>query len=422
MTTNHKDEATSSIPPSVPEPERVNDTASQTKRSAPRQSQTWKVVTAWLGALCLGFGIWVAITAYRDPPRAAMQSDLPRVEGDRIVFSDAFASRIGLKLTSVELGPLTPVISVVGTVAFDPQHMAAVGTRLRGLVRTVRKFEGDVVEKGEQLADVESAELGQAQAMVTTLQAQLEAAEFNAKRERELRDKQLSTAREYELAQAELSKSQALLHAAKQRVAALGSSADGRGIIGLGRHAIRAPISGNVIERHIATGQSVDADLIAFRIANLDRLWVELAVFERSLSHIKLGDTVLISPLANPRQHFDGVIEHIGAQIDPGTRAAEVRIAFDNRERQLRPGQAVTAKINASNGAATNVLSVPSEAITVIDGQPTVFVSNGSNSVSAVPVELGTTNGSRREVLTGLQPGQSVVSGGVFALKSELFR
>lgn len=387
------------------------------KRSRWRRSAPW----ALAGLVVLG-----AVAAWSNslekPAAASTPPDVPRVDGDAIVFSEAYAKRIRLELATVKKAQLTPVVWVVGTVAFDPQHMAAVGTRLRGLVRKVHKFEGNVVQKGDLLAEVESAELGEAQAAVATLEAELRAAEINAERERQLLEKQLSTAREFELAQAELSKYKALRHAAVQRVSALSGSSDGRGVLGLGRHAIRSPISGDLIARHVSAGQSVAADLVAFQVANLDQLWVELAVFEQNLASVRVGDAVVLTPTASPNERIEGHVAHIGAQIDPDTRSADVRIAIDNKERKLRPGQAVSAEIQATEGAQKPVLLVPSTAITVIDGQPTVFVSDGPTSVRAVDVELGATNGDQQQVVKGLEEGQSVVTRGAFAIKSELFR
>lgn len=419
MTHPSEDETRMTIPPSAPD--------SHAPRSSPERryarSGRWRRGLPWFAAGALGLGIAAVWASSSEKPAAAsVPPDVPRVEGNLIVFSEAYAGRIRLERTEVTSAPLTPVLSVVGTVTFNPEHMAAVGTRLRGLVRTVSKFEGDVVERGTLLAEVESAELGEAQASVATLQAERSAAEINADRERQLRVRQLSTAREHEVAQAELTKYNALLHAAHQRVAALAGSSDGKGVIGLGRHAIRSPISGTLIERHVATGQSVDADLVAFRVANLDELWVELAVFEQHLGRIRIGDSVVLSALATPAETMVGRVAHIGAQIDAETRSADVRIEIDNRARKLRPGQAVTAEIQASQGAGRPVLLVPSSAVTVVDGQPTVFVSESPTAVRALAVELGASNGSQQQVTQGLQEGQTVVVRGVFALKSELFR
>lgn len=411
----YDDDTRTSSPPSAPD---GSDDAERPV-AVPRGRGRMLVLLGTFVAVAVG----VAYSTRVDDTAAAVATpDVPFIQGDRIVFSEAFGNRIQLATAKVTLAPLTPVLSVVGTVAFNPEHMAAVGTRLRGLVRTVHKFEGDAVDKGELLAAIESAELGEAQATVSTLEAELRAAQINAERERRLRDQQLSTAREYEVARAELQKYEALLHAAKQRVAALGSSADGQGVIGLGQHAVRSPISGTIIERHVSTGQSVDADLVAYRVANLDQLWVELAVYEQSLNSIRVGDEVALKAIANPAERIEGRIAHIAAQIDPNTRSADVRIAIDNKQRRLRPGQAVTAKIEASQAAEVPVLSVPNAAVTVIDGQPTVFASDTPTSVRAVPIELGATNGEQQQITKGLDEGQSVVVHGVFALKSELFR
>lgn len=410
---------TSDLAPSSTTPNVSPPTGAEAHSGSPSPKSWRKTVGLALGALIAVGGLAVALFPEKKTAAAA-SPDVPQVEGDRVVFSEAFAKRIGLEVAEVRRGPLTPVISVVGTVTLDPEHVAAVGTRLRGLVRNVRRFEGDTVKRGDVLAEIDSAELGEAQAAVRLLQAEREAASINAQREQQLLEKQLSTARESEVAQAELQKYEALLHAANQRVAALAGHAGTGGA--LGRHVLVAPIDGTIIDRHISTGQSVEADLVAFRIANLDYLWVELAVFERHLSSIRVNDKVVLSPLSDPELKLDGRVEHIGAQIDFDTRSADVRIEIDNRSRKLRPGQAVTAEIHISKGAANPVLVVPSSAVTVVDGQPTVFVSEGPTAVRVVPVNLGQTSGDQQQVMTGLKEGQRVVAKGVFALKSELFR
>src|SRR5690606_17246477 len=140
---------------------------------------------------------------------AAASPDVPQVEGDRAVFSEAFAKRIGLEVAAVRRGPLTPVISVVGTVTLDPEHVAAVGTRLRGVVRNVRRFEGDSGKRGGALGEIDGAELGAAPAAVRRRQAGRAAASVNAQREQQLLERGLSPARESEVAQAELQKCEA---------------------------------------------------------------------------------------------------------------------------------------------------------------------------------------------------------------------
>lgn len=354
-----------------------------------------------------------AAAAAADRPKR----DVPRLEGRAIVFSPAFRDRAGVKLGAVARHNLTPEIKVVGTVTFDPEHVAAVGTRLRGIVSKVLKVEGDPVKKGDAIAEIESAELGQAQADIAVAQAHKKAAELNATREEELASKRLSTAREAEVARATLDEQKALLSAAQQRAAALGGATHG----GFGTYVLRAPLDGSVVERHVAPGQSVENNVVAFRVANLDQLWVELAVFERDIGAVRQNDVVEITPLSDPNKKIPGRVAHVGEVIDLNTRSAGVRVEVDNRPRGLRPGQSVSALIRAS-GPAREGLSVPQSAVTYVDGKPTVFVAETDTRVLPTEVELGASDGKSQEVLGGLREGQQVVAEGVFALKSELFR
>jgi cobalt-zinc-cadmium efflux system membrane fusion protein len=353
-----------------------------------------------------------AETAAERPKR-----DVPRIDGRAIVFSPAFRDRAGVKLAPVARAELTPLIKVVGTATFDPEHVAAVGTRIRGIVSKVMKVEGDPVKKGDAIAEIESAELGQAQADIAVAQAHRRAAELNATREEDLASKRLSTAREAEVARATLEEQKALLSAAQQRAAALGGATAG----GFGTYVLRAPLDGSLVERHVAPGQSVENNVVAFRVANLDQLWVELAVFERDIGAVRKDDVVVISPLSDPERKIQGRVEHVGEVIDLNSRSADVRVEVDNKARGLRPGQSVSAAIRAS-GPARVGLSVPQSAVTYVDGKATVFVAESDTRVLPTEVELGATDGKAQEVVGGLREGQSVVAEGVFALKSELFR
>ncbi len=370
---------------------------------------------AVVGAVGLGVALRSAGGAASEAP--VIGPDVPRAEGAAILFSKSFRERAGVKTTALRRAPLTPVIKVSGTVTFDPQHVAAVGTRIRGLVRKLGRIEGDKVVEGEVLAEIESAELGEAQASVAMIHAHKKAAELNAAREIDLAERKLSTAREAEVAQANLDENKALLGAAHQKVAALGGATAGP----FGVYLLRAPLGGTVVERHIAAGQSVEGNLVAYRVADLDHLWIELAVFENNLAAIRKDDAVEVRPLAAPEASIRGKVAHVGDEIDQTSRSATVRIKVDNTPRLLRPGQAVTAKLHAS-GPARSALLLPSSAVTFVDGKPTVFVEAAEDRVVPTAVELGTTNGEEQEIAGGLAEGAVVVSEGVFALKSELYR
>jgi cobalt-zinc-cadmium efflux system membrane fusion protein len=387
--------------------------------AAPKSSRRWLFIGA--GVLALGAVAFFALSGgHGAAPPPAAAPDTPRVEGPNIRYSKAFADRSGIKLAPVVTATLVPVINAVGTMDFDPEYVAAVGARLRGLVTRVEKFEGDKVDKGTLLAVIESSELGEAQAAVSTLAAEKQAADLNLEREQELVEKRLSTAREAEVAAVEAQRYSHLLSAAQQKVAALAGM--GSRSSRLGAHELRSPLDGTVVARGVSPGQTVDGEIVAFRVANTEHLWVGLDVFEKSIGLVQVGDKVNLSPLAAPAEAFEGRVARVGAVIDPETNAAYVRVEIDNKDGHLRAGQAVNARIHASARGEQQSTLVPTTAITFVDGKPTVFIASGEGAVRVANVEPGFTDGPQTEVKSGVKAGDSVVSEGVFALKSELFR
>lgn len=382
----------------------------------------------WLrrsGIALLGLVVAVGVVLYWTRSKQGVSAetkqparDVPYLDGKWIRYSADYAKRAQIEFTPVERSNLAPVVSVTGTVTFDPEKVAAVGARISGRVRQIFKLEGDPVKAGDVLAEIESAELGHAQAALVSARAHAAAATTHEKREKELAEARISSNREAEVAAANAVSARADLQAAEQRVRALGGVADGTpGILRLA-----TPISGKVIERHVSRGQSVEATYTAFRVADLSSVWVQLAVFERQLTAIHQGDSVDLYPQGGDGDRkVTGSVSYVGDVIDLETRTAPVRVEVEHPEVPLRPGQSVLAKIRTSAPIATAIV-VPRGAVTSVDGKPTIFVAHDALSVEPRAVQLGGQDGDRVEVLSGLEVGDKVVTAGVFALKSEIFR
>ena len=402
----------------------MDRTMSTIESTEPRAPVARPRLSRWRIALIAGAVVVVGLAAARvflappkEVPVAAPARDVPRVAGRSIQFSREFATRAAIEIGTAELSALEPVISVTGTATFDPESVAAVGTRISGRVRRVFKYPGDAVKRGEALAELESAELGQAQAAVLASRAHVEASAANEAREKQLAEAKVSSQRDYELARATAAAARAELYAAEQRVRALGGGTGG-GEIGV--LSLSSPIDGKVVELHVSRGQSVEPSHTAFKVADLRTLWIELAVFERDLGHVRRDDGVELSAQSNLGTVLRGKVAHVGDVIDLETRSAPVRVEIDNSEEKLRPGQSVVARIHTQTAPRAVVL--PAEAVATVDGKPTVFVADGDSSVEARTIAVGARDASRVEVKQGLNGGERVVVKGVFALKSEVFR
>jgi cobalt-zinc-cadmium efflux system membrane fusion protein len=342
-----------------------------------------------------------------------------------VKLTEELAKRAQVTLEKVEKRPLAPTIDLVGSVDFDPDAVADVGGRIAGRITRVLVTVGDTVTKGQPLVEVESNQLGEALADLLSARANLIAAENHATRETALGQKQLSSAPVVESARANAKALQAETQGAEQRLLAMGLTAGEIQSLASGkapnRITLRAPISGEVVERYAVLGQVVDPTQPILRIADLARLWVELDLFERDLSHVQSGDGVEILSETYPGRVFSGKVSYINATIDTATRTAKVRIEVPNPERLLRPGQFVHARI-ALRGHGDPVIGIPRKALFQVEGENAVFVQKSKELYVARLVELGRYAGDLVEVRRGLVEGELLVTEGGFVLKSELQR
>ncbi|MCC6750718.1 MAG: efflux RND transporter periplasmic adaptor subunit [Deltaproteobacteria bacterium] len=371
-----------------------------------------------VGLAILGGGAaWLLRSEEPHPTSGGAGGDLPQPSGKGFRLSAAFARRIGLASEPAALRSFRPVVQLVGTVATDPRRVAVVGSRIAARVRRVYKVLGDPVRKEEVLADLDSAELARAQADLLKAKAREVAAEAEAQRAASLAAERVGSRREAEQAKAQAAVARAEREAAEQSMRALGGD---RGTP-LGLLRLRSPIAGRVIEAKLARGQAVEPSHAAYVVADLSSLWVELKVFERDLATVRMGDPVEVVPASHGGHAVRGVVAHVGYVLDVATRSATVRVEIRNPDGQLRPGQSVKAELLA-DGSRVATLAVPRGAVTVVDGVPHVFVMAEPDLVEPRPLTLGPHDRSYVAVRAGLKAGERVVTGGLFAIKSEIYR
>jgi cobalt-zinc-cadmium efflux system membrane fusion protein len=387
-------------------------------QAASGRSRRLRIAGGLAVAIAAGIGGWLLIRAKTVSaiPVAATR-DAPVLDGEVIRFSDAFSKRVGLNTAPVEVRALEPFVNVNGSLKYDPRQFSAVGARIPGRARRVFKVAGDWVKAGQPLVEIDSAELGHAEALVFAARARALAAESEMKRERRLADAKVASEREAETAKAAYEVARAEKLAAERAAAALGGDMDEA----VGVMVLRSPIDGKVVSANVVRGQTVQASDTLFEVADTRSLWAMLTVFERDVASVQVGDEVDIVPPGDGAVVIKGRVDHVGDAIDPETRSTNVRVILPNPEGALRPGQSVGARLHTRT-TDNKTLVIPQAAVTRIDGKPTVFVALGSNEVKPRPVELGAQDASVVAIRDGLRAGERIVVGGVFALRSELFR
>lgn len=383
------------------------------------------VVSLVVGGGSVGVGARVAAVA---PVAAASEAGAVASSALRaLALPDGAAARNPVRTAPAAMVRLARDIQVIGTVAPDQDHFALVGPLVSGRVARLNAGVGDQLRRGQIIGEIESAEVGEARAALIAAKARYAAAETNLRRETDLAQRRISSSRERELAQAQWVTDKAGVRAAAERLRAIGlSNADIDAIdhrdLG-GRVPMRSPIEGTVIERTITLGQAIERATDAFKIADLTHLWVNLELYEKDLSRVRVGQEVEVRADAFPGEIFRGRVAYVVPMIDEATRTAKVRLEFENTEGRLSLGQLVTARIVGDGHRGTpEVVAVPRNAVERVEGRPVVFVTDSGGAFRQRAVELGSSGGDLIEIRAGLVAGEVVAADGAFLLKSELLR
>ena len=368
-----------------------------------------------------------AVASHDPPPPPSQPAEAAASPPDRLVALRAGATvQNAIETAAVRRTRLAGDLHVIGNVSYGADQVAIVGPLVSGRVARLSAGIGAHVEKGQVLAEIESADVGEARGALIAATARFLAAEANLRRERELADKQISSVREREVAEAQWAGEKAAMRAAQQRLRAIGLSPQEIQAVEArddgGRVPLRAPIAGTVIERYVTLGEAVERAKDAFKLADLAKVWVLLDLYEKDLARVHVGQNVELRTEVWPGEVFPGRVAYVVPVIDEATRSAKVRVELANPAGKLRIGQLVTAKLIGDASRETPpVLAVPTAAVQRIEGKPTVFVKR-DQGFERRAVELGMSGGDLVEVRAGLGEGDVVAAKGAFLLKSELLR
>ena len=179
---------------------------------------------------------------------------------------------------------------------------------------------------------------------------------------------------------------------------------------------LRSPVNGVVTARNYDVGDMCSAAAPIFTVEQIVPVKLLIGISESDYSKVKKGDSVEIKADAVPDKTFYGKINRIYPTIDPSTRTFTVEVVVDNNYRTLRPGMFVRAMVNF--GINNNVV-IPDVAVVKQQGsgERFVYVLNEDGTVTYQKVVLGRRMDAEYEVLEGISDGAKVVTGGQIRLK-----
>lgn len=309
----------------------------------------------------------------------------------------------GVTFGTAEPRTLTDDVRTVGIVTFDETRMARVAPKFGGFIEKLYvDFTGQPVRRGQPLAEIYSPELISAQEELL-LAARL--------------DRSLVES----IVPGVPAGSPDLLAAARRRLRLWDiSEAQIDQVLRSGNVrrtlTLHAPVSGVVTEKNVLEGQAVQAGESLYTLADLSEVWVEAEVREPDAGGVREGSPATVELNAFPGRPVTGRVGYVYPTLQEEARTLRARIAIPNPDDRIKPGMYARVSFSTPTRSA---LTVPSSAIVDTGLRTMVFMDMGGGRLMPREVAIGRISGDYTEVLSGLQPGQRVVTSAQFLLDSE---
>lgn len=339
-------------------------------------------------------------------------------EDEKITLTAQQLAEQGLKIGTVAAGPVDQVKALSGKLVVNTDQQAHVSPNFSGHVEQVNVALGQTVTKGQPLAVLSVPELIDQQANLRIAQENLNLAQQDYLREKQLCSQGISAKQDYQRAENYYRQAQISIQAAQSRLNALGASAGNNG-----RFIIRAPMSGVISQKDIVVGENVQLADQLFVIEQLKELWLEFNLPQQLAGQLQ-AEQLIHFRVNGATQDYTAQVQSLTSQADVQTGRLVVRAKLLSQAKELRPNVLVNVLI--VRPAVKNALRIMRSAVQDIESKKTVFLiaseQKGQIQLKPQQVEIGqsSSDGEWLEVLSGVSSGQKYISQGSFLLKSEL--
>jgi cobalt-zinc-cadmium efflux system membrane fusion protein len=294
-------------------------------------------------------------------------------------------------------------ITLTGSIAPDETKMVKIFPMVSGVAEDVKVQLGDVVQKGQTLAILKSAEMAGYNKDYVSSEADLRNTHRILESTQDMYKSGLASQKDLEQAQSDYDK--AVAEGKRASAVVQINRSNGQG------YEVKTPLSGFVVEKNLTDNTQVRADngQNLFTVADLSTVYVLVNVYESDIASIQTGDPVKITTLSYPDKVFDGIIARIDNMLDPDNKVMHARVTIKNPGNLLKPGMFANVLIKAKSGEELPFINTNT---VVFDSDKNyVIVADGSKAkVHIQPVQIAKTVEDRAYISKGLKPGDRVVA------------
>ena len=358
-------------------------------------------VTARVIAIIVAMGVWATAAADAEDGHGDEETGF-------VSLSRQEQAEAGIEIERAQCRPLRTTVALPAEVVVNGYQSARITPKIPAVVESRHVHLGDVVAAGQPVATLSSVAMAEAA-------GELMLAAYEWRLVRELGADAVSGRR---YAEAQTAQRQAMAKViayglTDEQARELAASDD----IGAfaGRFDLLAPRAGTVFSDDFVVGELVEPGRVLVEVVDESTVWVEARAAE--IPDVARNDPAVV--VADDGHRIRGKVVQRHHRLDEATRTQALRIEVDNVDDALHPGQFV--EVELETGLPEPVLAVPQSAVTLLDDRESVFRMEG-DEFHPVPVSTGRSVGPWVVVRAGLEPGDRVVSAGVFHLKSLLLK
>ncbi|WP_338821567.1 efflux RND transporter periplasmic adaptor subunit [Bradyrhizobium septentrionale] len=369
-----------------------------------------------MAAGSIGWPVQFPATTQETATAGTAKAEAKHEAPGHIELSEDQIREASITLAQTSGGMLKRHFLAPGSLIPDADHIGRVSVRVLATVTELRKRLGDVVEKGEIVAAIESREVADAKSEYLAARLSNDLQQTLYARQKTLVETRIVSENEFLRTRLTANDAQIKLDGARQKLFALGLSESEIADLpnqppeSLRTQFLRSPISGRVSERRVDLGgligrEGQESEL--YVIVNLDDVWVDLAVSPEDIAAVREGLSVKIRAIGTEDQTSADVI-FVSPLLDRETRNARVIATLPNKDHRWKPGTFVTAEVPL--GGAPSTVIVSKKAIQTIKGTPTVFVRD-ADGFEARSVRTGREDDDDIEIVAGLSAGETIACG-----------
>ncbi|MGE4345817.1 MAG: efflux RND transporter periplasmic adaptor subunit [Flavobacteriaceae bacterium] len=319
-------------------------------------------------------------------------------------------------LTTVELQErtVTKTLKLNGTVDVPPQNLVSVSSALGGYVKSTKLLPGMHFRKGEVIAVMEDNQFIQLQQDYLTANAQLQNAESEYHRQKQLNQSKASSDKVYLQAKANYETLLISQKALEEKLWLIHINPFNVSVNNIKRTvSVYAPFDGFVSQVFVNVGKYVSPSDVLFELVNPKDLHLNLKVFEKDWDKISIGQSLTAYTNSNPEKKYGGEIILIGKNIFQD-RAVEVHAHFTENNAKLIPGLYMNAEVPIPEIKA---LALPEESVVTFEGKHYVFEVLEKNSFRMTAVEIGSSGDGWIEIVNENQlSGKKIAQKGAYTL------